>query len=169
MKASIPVTLLAILSFCAATGCFWPKKSNQAHTPPVPRSAQKSTAAQRTTTHQRTPSTSKPRPSQPAPAAASAKVARPADPPSPSPTLREILTPEQQQRLSREVDRSMASARRSLVYLSGRNLTSEQSETMRMARSFLSQAEKARQSDLGLAAQLAHRAEVLANSLADSR
>jgi hypothetical protein len=53
--------------------------------------------------------------------------------------------------------------------VSGRNLTADQSETMRMARSFLSQAEKARQSDLGMAAQLAHRAEVLARSLEDSR
>ena len=68
-----------------------------------------------------------------------------------------------------EVPNEVSEARGSLAQVSGRTLTADQSETMRMARSFLSQAEKARPSDLGLAAQLAHRAEVLARSLADSR
>jgi hypothetical protein len=64
-----------------------------------------------------------------------------------------------------EVARSLSSARRDVAILAKRSLTLEQFETMRLAQSFILQAERARESDLAMSAQLARRAELLARSL----
>jgi hypothetical protein len=47
-------------------------------------------------------------------------------------------------------------------------LTADQAEAVRTIRSFITRAEKAKEADPELAAQLAYRAEVLASSLAGS-
>jgi hypothetical protein len=79
--------------------------------------------------------------------------------------LGEILSPEQARDLTLQVTQSLDSARRSLAAVGARPLTREQREAMRLARSFISQAERARARDLTLAAQLAQRADLLARSL----
>jgi hypothetical protein len=66
------------------------------------------------------------------------------------------------------VDSRLASARRDLASVGDARLTAEQAETVRAIRSFISRAEKAKEADPELAAQLAYRAEVLASSLAVS-
>jgi hypothetical protein len=80
-------------------------------------------------------------------------------------SLGEILSPEQARELKGQITLSLDSARRSLAAVGSRSLTREQREAMRLARSFISQAERARDRDLSLAAQLARRADLLAQSV----
>ena len=86
-----------------------------------------------------------------------------------SPTqLGEILTPVQKAELLRSLDQSLMATRQSLSKVKGRPLTSDQAETARLVQSFEEQAESARQTDLSVAVQLAHRAELLARDLANA-
>ena len=79
--------------------------------------------------------------------------------------ITEILTPQERQELTQEFSRSLSSAQRGLAVAATRSLTLDQFETMELARSFVAQAERARNSDLTLAVQLARRADLLAQEL----
>lgn len=113
-----------------------------------------------------------PQPSEPMPvpaAPASTTTTSAATTAATSPTqLGEILTPAQKADLIRNLDQSLAATRQSLSKVQGRPLTPEQSETAHLVRSFEEQAESARQTDLSVAVQLAHRAELLARDLANA-
>ncbi len=67
--------------------------------------------------------------------------------------------------MNRTVDQSTAAARVTLSRLQGRKLTAEQADAADRIRTFTSQAEQARKTDLRTAAQLARRAAVLARDL----
>jgi hypothetical protein len=82
-----------------------------------------------------------------------------------APRLEEMLTPAQQAEMNHAVDQSTAAARVTLSRLQGHKLTTEQTDTADRIRTFASQAEQARKTDLRSAAQLARRAEVLARDL----
>lgn len=128
------------------SGCLWSKKRKTARTPQPPhRSASRKSTA------------SKKKPS----AAAAPPVPSAVQPVA----LGEVLTPEQRNEFTRALDQSLSSARRILSSLRTRSLPPDQSDTVNLVRSFISQAERARHSDLALAAQLARRAELLAESL----
>jgi hypothetical protein len=80
-----------------------------------------------------------------------------------------MLTPDERADLSRAVDQSLLSARQNLSEASTQTLSPQQAETVNLVRAFVSQAERARETDLTTAAQLARRAEVLARSLVAGR
>lgn len=98
----------------------------------------------------------KPKPVTPAPA--------PTPQPKP-PAFGQILTPQQVAEANRAYDASTRSANASLSRIAGRALTRDQQDTVNRIRSFLKQAADARPSDPANAAQLARRAEILANDL----
>lgn len=102
-----------------------------------------------------------------APAApAPAPSAAPARPASAAPIqLGDMLSPDEQQKLSAAIDASVARANRNLAALSGRTLSSGQRETVNQIRSFLKQAENARSTDLQAARSLAERADLLSRDL----
>jgi hypothetical protein len=77
-----------------------------------------------------------------------------------------MLSTTERTELTQAVNQSLSSARRNLDLLAGRTLTPDQTEQRKTIEIFISQAERARQSDLTTAANLARRAEVLAQSLA---
>jgi hypothetical protein len=77
-----------------------------------------------------------------------------------------VLTAEQRRELEVSVASRLDAARRGLASVGKASLTAEQAETVRTIRSFIARAEKAKEADPELAAQLAWRAEVLASSLA---
>ena len=76
-----------------------------------------------------------------------------------------MLTPDEKADLSRALDQSLSSARQNLSDISAQNLSPQEAETVNLVRAFVSQAERARETDLSTAAQLARRAELLARSL----
>jgi hypothetical protein len=80
-----------------------------------------------------------------------------------------MLTEEERADLNRALDQSLSSTRQSLSEISERNLSPDQAETVNLVRTFVSQAERARSTDLNTAAQLARRAELLARSLVAGR
>jgi hypothetical protein len=75
-----------------------------------------------------------------------------------------VLSPTERAELNENVNQSLANARRMLASSSASG--GPQAETVRLVKTFISQAERARGEDLTLAMQLARRAEVLAQSLA---
>ena len=94
--------------------------------------------------------------------------AEPAPPQQPVPTptkLGEMLSPEQAQQYEAALEQDLASARAALAELERRQLNEDQREAMSRVRSFVQQAEEARQSDLRTAAQLARRAALLGKDL----
>ena len=170
MRTSLRL-ILAMALLLVQTGCFWSRKAAPPPTPPAARAEQR-----------KPPATAGPAKSRRAPKAKTKQVRKPNPPEQPKPVprppaptatgpeepprLAEIVTDEERAVLALSVISRLASARRDLAFLEGATLTANQSETVRAIRSFITRAEKARQSDLPLAAQLAYRAEVLANSLA---
>ncbi len=141
--------LFVALAGLLSSGCFWSKKST--HTAPAPKRRPSSAAAKKT-------GTTRPRAnaaSTPAPSARSGG------------SLGEILTPGSRDQLQQSLDRSLANARGALVTASQRKLSSEEAEKVRLARTFMAQAERARQSDIAVAAQMARRAELIAQSLVE--
>jgi hypothetical protein len=67
--------------------------------------------------------------------------------------------------LERSVNARLDRARRSLAFLQGRSLTTEQASLSAQIRTFVRQAEEARKNDLVRASNLAERADVLASDL----
>lgn len=76
-----------------------------------------------------------------------------------------MLTPERQQALSQEVDRSLSRARRNLAALAGKHLDAAGREAERQVKSFIQQAQTARASDLEASRSLAERADLLSRDL----
>jgi hypothetical protein len=82
-----------------------------------------------------------------------------------APALGQILTEEQKAVYRRSYEVSSETARKTLSSLIARQLTSEQRDTLARVQSFLRQADEAKGRDWSLAAQLARRAELLAQDL----
>ncbi len=101
----------------------------------------------------------------PPPAAPRAATAEPA-PTSAAPQLRPMLTPAQRQELERVVGERLRRAQGVLALARGRSLSGDQAELANQVRTFIRQAEEARETDLLRANNFAERAEVLAQDLA---
>jgi hypothetical protein len=85
-----------------------------------------------------------------------------------SANLGQLLSPAERAQLDHEMSQSLINARRNLAVVSGANLNPSLAEKRKLVQAFIVRAERTRQSDLTLAAQLARRAELLAQSLAAS-
>jgi hypothetical protein len=106
-----------------------------------------------------------PRP-QRAPAASVPKPPPPSEnPPVAVPKLAQILTPEESRRNTQELEQYVESVRRILAQVGGKNLTPDQKDIADRVRTYLSQAEQAREQDLVTAVNLARRADLLATDL----
>ena len=105
------------------------------------------------------------------PLPAKPEKAGPAEPPSAesaenTPQLGQILSPEQRREYRQEVRANLERARRSIAIVRKRNPTAEQQSARARVETFISQAERAQQTDLILARSLAERAALLAEDLA---
>jgi uncharacterized membrane protein len=89
----------------------------------------------------------------------------PVEAPAEAPKLGEVLTPEQRQQNVQAFEASRTETRQALAQLEKRKLNKEQTETAARARNFLVQAEGLVETDPRTAAQLAKRAELLAQDL----
>jgi hypothetical protein len=118
------------------------------------------------TAHEASPSSQEPAAS-PAPATAQGPSGAPEDANAepPVPQLEQILTPEQQQAYSEEIDSNIAKAQKTVDTLQGRRLSREQKTYLARVRAFVDQAREARKTDLFRAKNLAERASVLAEDL----
>ena len=87
----------------------------------------------------------------------------------PVPQLGVLLTTEQRNQYETEYSRDMNSAMDGLIHVLEHSLSPSQKESMNRVRSFMRQAEDAHGRDLATAAQLARRAAVLAQDLAESQ
>jgi hypothetical protein len=83
----------------------------------------------------------------------------------PAPRLGQIFTAEQLREYNRAVDESLASVRRVLGRVAGRNLNPELTDIVSRIQTFQKQAEQARDQDLVTAVNLARRADLLAQDL----
>ena len=152
--------MLLVIAGAATQGCFWRKKPAAATAPaPPPRAVSRKSPPAPV----KKAAAPRPKPQPRKPEASTAVVETPA-----AGSLTEILTSEQRQELTQDFSRSLSAAQRGLAEAATRSLTLEQFETLELARSFLAQAERAHKSDLALAAQLARRADLLAQSLLNS-
>ncbi len=160
IRRAIPTLVLTALLISPAGCRFFGGKPKPAPLPPapVPTAPPPAPEPEPPELPAPVPSTPKPKPVPPAP------VPTPAPAPKP-PAFGEILTPQRQAEANRAYEASAKGARQSLERIGGRALTREQLDTVTRIRSFLKQAEEARAKDPGTAAQLARRAEILANDL----
>lgn len=96
--------------------------------------------------------------------------AKPAPAPAPPPVTRlqlgEVQSNQQQAEAAKRYDQGIARSQQVIAATQKRRLTTSQLESLGRIRSFLKQAQETRGRDVVLAAQLAQRAEVLANDLA---
>jgi type IV secretory pathway VirB10-like protein len=103
-----------------------------------------------------------------APRAPVATVPRPApseNPPVAAPKLAQILTPEESRRNTQELEQYTERVKRALAMVAEKNLTAEQKDIAERVRTYLLQAEQAREQDLVTAVNLARRADLLAKDL----
>lgn len=103
-------------------------------------------------------------PPRPKPAAPKRPATTPAQTPA-MPKLGPMMSQEQQVQLATSYDKERQYARSVLTSLRGRTLSQNQSENANRVRAFLRQAEDLRERDLPTAAQLAHRAALMAQDL----
>jgi hypothetical protein len=89
----------------------------------------------------------------------------PENPPVAAPKLAQILTPEESRRNTQELEQYTERVRRALAMVQGKNLTPDQKDIADRVRTYLSQAEQAREQDLVTAVNLARRADLLAKDL----
>lgn len=87
-------------------------------------------------------------------------------PAAPLPQLGELISGDRRLELRNEVEQSLGRARATLTIASQRALTRRQNETAKRVRTFIQQAEEATSRDISTAAQLARRADLLAQDLA---
>ncbi|MCU1338942.1 MAG: hypothetical protein JWO19_4523 [Bryobacterales bacterium] len=87
------------------------------------------------------------------------------NPPVPSPKLAQILTPEESRRNTQELEQYTERVKRALATVAGKNLTQGQKDIAERVRTYLLQAEQAREQDLVTAVNLARRADLLAKDL----
>ncbi len=186
LKIKLPFAVLGLSAALALAGC-GKKKQAPIPTPPAPLPAprtapaeQQPAAAQPPPPAEQPPAATQPPPprhhSRPSPmplqtapsAPAPVTQPQPAPPqpaPAPPPRLGTMLTPERQQALNQEIDRSLGRARRNLSALAGKSLDAAGREAARQVESFIQQAQTARASDLEASRSLAERAELLSRDL----
>jgi hypothetical protein len=153
------LTMLLLVALCASNfSCGWSKKPARTtnRTPPPPRPATKNKAA-----------------AKPKPAGGRQEQRATREPPKaaengPAPPLGQMLSQEERTELTRSLDRNLSDARQAMSRLSGHALTSEQFQSLNLVQSLLVQADKARHTDLAMAAELARRAGLLARDLLTS-
>jgi len=104
-------------------------------------------------------------PAYPKPRPAAAPPRRPARPQAPAPELQPMLTPDERAALDRQVGARIRRAAALLRAVEGTPLSGEQAALAAQVKTFLRQAEEARNTDLLRANNLAERAEVLAVEL----
>jgi hypothetical protein len=86
--------------------------------------------------------------------------------PTPTPALGAILTADQRKQLDAAYQSDLRQANLVLSKLSGRTLTTEQTDSVSRARAWIRQAGQYHDRDLATAAELARRARVLTQDLA---
>jgi hypothetical protein len=86
--------------------------------------------------------------------------------PAPSPRLGQIFTADQSRDYNRALDESLTRVRMVLAAAASRKLTADQDSLVVRIRTFVMQAEQAREQDLVTAVSLARRADLLAQDLA---
>jgi hypothetical protein len=94
-----------------------------------------------------------------------ALVPVPPVPVAPAPQLREIISGERRRQYEAEFAQGVGRAGAALKEASTRTLTASQRETVSRIRTFLTQANAARDSDISTALQLARRADLLGQEL----
>ena len=181
-------TLAALLALVAlsSTGCFFRKKKVQPPTAqppavrrtppkpvltePPPAPAVKETPGPAIVTE--TPKVAPPKPKQPrrrvTPAAVVPKKETPPPvqaAPAPAPQLGQVLTEQQKAQYKSMYEKSFSATRDLLAKISNRALAAHQQEAAGRIRSFLDQAQEMTSVDWARAAELAHRAELLAQDL----
>jgi len=153
------LTILLLVGLCASySACWWsktPARTTNRTTPP-PRPATKKKAA------------AKPKP----PGGRHEQRATREQPRSagsgPAPPLVQMLSRAERAELTQSLDRNLSDARQAMSRLPGHALTSEQFQSVSLVQSLLAQADKARYTDLAIAAELARRASLLARDLVTS-
>jgi hypothetical protein len=88
--------------------------------------------------------------------------------PIPTPSLGAILTADQRKELNTEYQADVRQANRVLNSIHGRALTPSQADSVARAQAFITQAAQYHDRDLATAAELARRARVLTQDLADA-
>ena len=183
------VAKLAVVLLCAGlSGCFGAKKkpllpippppapvvrpeplpTPEVPTPEVPAPNVKSVPPTVRMPPAARPARPKPVPTAPvAPDAPKLEATKPA-PPSPQPPLGAILSASTEHQFRTELDQLMVRARAVVERSNGQTLTGVQRETVERIRSFLEQANAAREKDPATALQLARRADLLGQDLAKS-
>ena len=160
------IALFQIVLVCGtAGGCFLRKQPQVTQAPPLPTPAEPQKAPAARKKQARRSTTTQQKGTAPNAAAEVPPPTQTSTSPESASRLGEILSPQEIQDLTRGLNQSLSSARDSIALASKRPLTSREKQTVKLVLAFVSQAEQARKSDLSLAAQLARRAEVLANSL----
>lgn len=152
------LTMLLLAALCASnSACWWskPARTTNRTPPPPPPAARKKAAAKSKPAGGR----QEPRATREPPKAAGS---------APAPQLGQMLSQEERAELTRSLDRNLSDARQAMSRLSGHALTSEQSQSASLVQSLLTQADKARHTDLAIAAELARRAGLLARDLLTS-
>lgn len=86
--------------------------------------------------------------------------------PTPAAQLGDFLSDEQRARLLADANDNMDRARKVLAQIEGKPLSNEQQDSIERVKTFIQQAEQARDRDPRTAVQLAQRADVLARDLA---
>ena len=178
------VAKLAVVLLCAGlSGCFGAKKKPLLPIPPPPAPVVRPEALP--TPEVPTPEVPAPnvksvpptvrmppaaRPARPKPVPtvpAAPEVPKPA-PPTPQPPLGAILSASTEHQLRLELDQLVVRARAAMERSNGQTLTGVQRETVERIKSFLEQANAARDKDPATALQLARRADLLGQDLAKS-
>jgi hypothetical protein len=162
--------LWVIIAALTLSGC-WFKKKPKAQLPPapsvqVPRAAQTdrpSTAAKKPPA-KRKQVQSTPRAAQPAAPPKAAEVNKDAKTEAPQ-QFGTILSADERNEYRAMYERSASAARELLKGLRARDLAGDATASVGRIRSFLEQAQEAASTDWSAAAQLAHRAEILARDL----
>jgi len=102
------------------------------------------------------------------PESAPAAATNPAPAPAvPEPRLAPMLTPNQTKEYAKKLDGALDRAKNAVGVLEKKALSSEQKDTVTTIKSFVAQAEQAREQDLVSAVSLAERADLLSRDLLD--
>jgi hypothetical protein len=88
-------------------------------------------------------------------------------PPAAAPKLGQIFTPEESKDYARRLETSLDRVKNALVIIEGKSVNRQDKETIDRIKSFVAQAEQARNQDLVSAVSLAERADLLSRDLLD--
>jgi hypothetical protein len=155
--------MLLLVALCASnSACWWSKKPTQTTRrttlPPRPAAKKKAAAKPKLAGRRQEQQATREQPKEQPKAAES----------GPAPPLGQLLSQEERAELTQSLDRNLSDARQAMSRLSGHALTPEQFQAVSLVQSLLAQADKARHTDLAVAAQLARRAGLLARDLLTS-